>query len=314
LHLARANEKRGELVEAFGAYERVQELALESASAPGMKDARLQAKAEAASLGSRIPWAEVRLASNAPLGALVFIDQQWLEPARLRSPYPVNPGWHTFMLESNGEVLAARRAYFEEGQSRLVPLTGFDAGALPAVASATPPYTTSRRGSAVASTSTSASASGTGAHGTVTGEVARAADVAEPRSLVWHASDSRPLDAKPTDSLLTSAYVTLGVGGLATLIGTGYAIAALRERSSVDESYPCFPGSCSSSSAAEESWRQKATIAGASYGIGIIGLATGGILLLVHHEYSAPKASIKVANIELEPKLEANGAALSGTF
>ena len=32
----------------------------------------------------------------------MFIDEQWLEPSRMRSPYPLNPGWHTFLIESNG--------------------------------------------------------------------------------------------------------------------------------------------------------------------------------------------------------------------
>ena len=64
-----------------------------------------QARAESAALTQRIPWARVSLASDVPLGGLVYVDQQWLEPERLRLPYPVNPGWHTFLVESNGRVL-----------------------------------------------------------------------------------------------------------------------------------------------------------------------------------------------------------------
>jgi hypothetical protein len=59
--------------------------------------------------------------------ALAAPRAQWLDPTRLRLPYPVNPGWHTFLVESNGEVLAARRVYFEEGQNRVVPLSGWHA-------------------------------------------------------------------------------------------------------------------------------------------------------------------------------------------
>jgi hypothetical protein len=313
LHLARAKEKRGELVEAFSAYERAREVAEEGPNAPGVKEARRQAKAESASLGGRIPWAEIRLADNTPLGALVFIDQQWLEPSRLRSPYPVNAGWHTFLLESNGEVLAARRVYFEEGQSRIVPLKGFESsahGSAAIASSGKPPHSPS---------SSSASAAPLATAPVAAGAARPESTVAAPRrSLVWRPSDSHALDAKPTDSLLTSAYVSIGVGTIGTLIGSGFAIAALSavNSESDDPPAPCFGNGCVSSSSSDtgtdHGQRRMAAIAGASYAVGLIGLATGGILWLVHREYDQP--SIKVANVALEPRLEANRATLTGTF
>jgi hypothetical protein len=319
LHLARAKEKRGELVEAFSAYERAQEVAAESPNAPGMKDAQRQAKAESASLGGRIPWAEIRLAESAPLGALVFIDQQWLEPSRLRSPYPVNAGWHTFLLESNGEVLAARRVYFDEGQSRLVPLNGFEAlarggagiassGKSPSSPSSPP---ASPRATALPLATTTAAATG--------GPSREAAVPAPHHSLVWRPSDSRALDARPTDGLLTSAYVSIGVGAIGTLVGSGFAIAALSAGNSEsnDPPVPCWQNTCgspsSSSTGNDHGRRRMAAIAGTSYAVGLVGLATGGILWLVHRD-SREKPGIKVANVTLEPGLEAERATLTGTF
>src|SRR5262245_50919079 len=61
LHLARAREKRGQLVEAFATYERLREVASDTPRAPGMKDIAEQGSAESAAIASRIPWAEVSL-------------------------------------------------------------------------------------------------------------------------------------------------------------------------------------------------------------------------------------------------------------
>jgi hypothetical protein len=204
LHLARANEKRTQLVEAFAAYERLLDVAAEGATIAGMKDVERQARAESSALSHRIPWAEVALEQGLPTGALVFVDQQWLEPSRLRSPYPVNPGWHTFLVESNGSVLGARRVFFEEGQNRVVPLNVLEnadsGGALPAGAMSDNPARSAPDG------------------------VVPSARVERRRALAWHA-ESPALDGDRPGSLRQASYVSLGVGLCATGIGTGLALA-----------------------------------------------------------------------------------------
>jgi hypothetical protein len=40
----------------------------------------------------------------------------------VRSPYPVNPGWHTVLVERYGEAHGARLVYVEEGDRRRVDL------------------------------------------------------------------------------------------------------------------------------------------------------------------------------------------------
>jgi hypothetical protein len=202
LHLARALEKRTRLVESFAAYERLLDVAAESASIPGVKDVERQARAESSLLAPRIPWAEVALDEGLPAGAFVFVDQQWLDPARLRSPYPVNPGWHTFLVESNGEVLAARRTFFEEGQSRLVPLTSF---AEPAAQAAH-------------------TGAGVGMDG-VTGEGRSAAAPERRRSLTWR-TESQVVDTDRVSQLRTASYLSFGVGAIAAGVGTLMALDA----------------------------------------------------------------------------------------
>lgn len=311
LHLARALERSAQLVEAFAAYERVHDLAAE-AGAP-LRDVERQAKSESSALASRIPWAEVSLARALPIGALVFVDQQWLEPARLRSPYPVNPGWHTFLVESNGEVLAARRAFFEEGQTRLVPLTALhitegddDASVLAAngASALERPSGSSRAESRSLSPSRSLTAS---------------------QALSWHPDDRPRPDADrgvthDAAGLLRASYVTLGVGALGTLVGTGFLISALNTRSTIGDYSNCF-SRCDADARADaeqanRSWRARTTAATASYAVGLTGLVAGGVLWLLHRDSSARAATVNIADLSLElaPRFSPHGAMLRGTF
>jgi len=298
LHLARAREKRGQLVEAFAAHERLREVANDAPRAPGMKDIAQKASLESAAIAERIPWAEVAIALPLPSGALVFVDQQWLEPTRMRSPYPVNPGWHTFLVESNGSILAARRVHFEEGQNRLVPLTPVSAGSAPPPAEAAATLTRPR------------------APGAADASPVKAA--ARSHELTWRTADSR-LDQAPSHQnqyagLRTAAYVSLGIGGISTLIGTGLAISALQARDRSDPApVPCFSGGCSATSA-DEGWQSQASAAALSYTVGLIGLVTGGVLWLAHREYTTAQPTLKIAQVELEPRVKANGAVLHGRF
>jgi hypothetical protein len=291
LHLARALEKRSRLVEAFGAYERLHDLAAEGAALPGMSDVSRQAKTESGALSHRIPWAEVQLGRGLPAGALVFVDQQWLEPARLRSPYPVNPGWHTFLVESNGVVLAARRTFFEEGQSRLVPLTGFD-------------------GSATSAASLSAAAEPNLVHGEAEAELGGASSAPGRRALTWRPSEGR-LEADRHQNLLPAAYVSLAIGAAGTAVGTGFLIAA-GNTSSVT-TCPYSTSCAEDSENAGDAWRSRATAATVSYGIGFAGLITAGVLWLLHEEPEA-RSSVALGKVELEPQIHPTGASVSGRF
>jgi hypothetical protein len=243
-----------------------------------------------------------------PVGALVFVDQQWLEPSRLRSPYPVNPGWHTFLLESNGEVLAARRAFFEEGQTRLVPLTSHDAAPL--------------RDAAAPLHEASVSAA--------PGEAAAAAGntrATPGRALTWHPGGVRRPDAdrdahEESAGLLRASYVTLGVGALGTLVGTGFLISALNMRTGLDEyDVNCFDARCEALAAvdadrAQRRWRAQTSAATASYAIGLAGLVAGGVLWLLHRDSSARATTVNIADLSLElaPRFSPHGAMLRGTF
>jgi hypothetical protein len=309
LHLARAHEKCGQLVEAFATFERLREVASDAPRAPGMKDIAEQGAAEAAAIAGRIPWAEVSLGAPLPPGALVFVDQQWLEPSRMRSPYPVNPGWHTFLIESNGGILAARRVHFEEGQSRLVPLT-------PAANGASADGSKTQREVAPGAAASGATRSRATASRAASSATRAPTEPAAARShtLNWHAPEDQPARGQ-RDGLKTAAFVSLGIGGLGTLIGTGLAISALRARDTSDPPpVPCFSSSNCNGTSAADGWQSQASGAALSYTVGLIGLVTGGILWLGHREYSSAQPTLKIADVELEPRVKANGAALHGRF
>jgi hypothetical protein len=309
LHLARALERSSRLVESFAAYDRVHELAADGADVVGMRGVERQARAESNALASRIPWAEVALAQALPAGALVFIDQQWLEPTRLRSPYPVNPGWHTFLVESNGEVLVARRAFFEEGQTRHVPLH----------VPSQPPEVDSSAGM---------EATNVAAEGGTAGHEAARLHPAAARSLTWRPDDRRRPDvdrdaAHDSAGVLRASYVSLGVGALGTLVGTGFLITALNSRSGIaDYGANCFNNSrCTSEAEADalratRRWRAQTAASTASYAIGLAGLVTGGVLWLLHRDSSAHAATVNIADLSLElaPRFSPHGAMLRGTF
>ena len=64
-----------------------------------------------------------------------------------------------------------------------------------------------------------------------------------------------------------------------------------------------------------EGWNSQASGAALSYTVGLIGLVTGGILWLGHRQYtSSSQPTLKIAEVELEPRVRANGAALHGRF
>jgi hypothetical protein len=237
-----------------------------------MKDIERQARAESSALSHRIPWAEVALERGLPSGALVFVDQQWLEPSRLRSPYPVNPGWHTFLVESNGTVLGARRVFFEEGQSRVVPLGILES---------------EDAGGALAGGDGDGAMRNESATGSAPGEVAPA-PAERRRALTWHA-ESPAFDSQRPGNLRTASYVSFGVGLFGTALGTGLSTAY---------------------SNSNDRTQQGASMV--SFVVGFGAFVTGGVLWLLYRD--AEKASVNIANIQLEPRLSPSGAAIRGTF
>jgi hypothetical protein len=116
--------------------------------------------------------------------------------------------------------------------------------------------------------------------------------------------------------------VTLGVGALGTLVGTGFLVSVLNMRTGVgDYGANCFDSRCEAQAAvdadrAQRRWRAQTTAVTASYAIGLAGLVTGGVLWLLHRDSSARAATVNIADLSLElaPRFSPHGAMLRGTF
>jgi hypothetical protein len=303
LHLARAREKLGHLVEAFAAYERLLEMTTPPDSKPptprqldasGFGEVRREAEAEAEALAQRIPWAQIDLGGEVPPGAYLFVDQQWLTPARVQSPYPVNPGWHTFLLESDGEVHAARRIHFEEGQNRQVILRRPLGGA--------------------ASVSPHHDASGAGV---TTGAEPSARASSSELKLAWSKDEPRLLEDTRRANLRLASYISLGVGVVGLGVGTGFTIAAIDKRNELIElNDTCQNRTCDGSGRAQALNAEighSSAIANLSFLVGGFALVTGGVLFLLQHGQSA-KPATDVAGVELEPLVGLGAAGVSGRF
>ena len=284
LHLARAREKRGQLVEAFAAYERLREMAPLKEAGLDQRLWRLQAEAETEALLSRIPWAQIDLGAQASHGDYVFVDQQWLVPGRVQSPYPVNPGWHTFLLESEGVVVAAQRVHFEEGQRRPVMLHRLQAINVAAV---------QPEGASTSS-----------------------------RQVSWSpAARGRVVEDAGRDNLRTATYLSLGVGALGIVVGTGFAIVALDKHNQLVElGTDCRGATCfASSSEFERAQRLHEgltlanDVATASFVVGGLGLAAGGVLYLLQLE-DDPTPAVRGFGVEVEPLIGVGAAGVAGRF
>lgn len=313
LHLARAREKLGQLVEALAAYERLRELTppvdathpnhrqIEASS--GFGEVRRQADAEAEALAKRIPWAQIDLGGDVPPGAYLFVDQQWLTPDRVQSPYPVNPGWHTFLLESDGEVHAARRVHFEEGQNRQVFLR----------TPLHPRWGASTEVAARASMDQGASASA-GARSQPSPSASSALEVS------WSRGQSQAVEDRRVASLRLASYISLGVGVLGLGVGTGFTVAAVGKRNELIElSQRCGGNPCGGldpeleRASLQEELDSATAFASGAFVMGGLGLVTSGVLFLLQYN-QGPKPAAQVAGVELTPLIGLGEAGVSGRF
>ncbi|HWZ87266.1 MAG TPA: hypothetical protein VNW92_00405 [Polyangiaceae bacterium] len=123
------------------------------------------------------------------------------------------------------------------------------------------------------------------------------------------ASAATPPEPAPKKSH-TLAYVALGVGGAGLLVGTVTGVLALGKASD------CPNKVCSSQSKLDDA-KGMATVSTVGFGIGVVGVALGTILLVTgHSEESAPAQSTAhyEPKLSLKPWFGVNTAGLMGSF
>lgn len=133
LNLADCEEHLGHLAAAWDAWHEALASLL-----PG-DDRAGQARKRAAALDARIPRLTVRLAADAPAGAVVHRDGVELGAASLGVPLPVDPGSHVVRVDASGREPASTTVTLVEGESRAVEVSaGAPVAPAPAPQAATP--------------------------------------------------------------------------------------------------------------------------------------------------------------------------------
>jgi hypothetical protein len=105
------------------------------------------------------------------------------------------------------------------------------------------------------------------------------------------------------------AYVAFGIGGVGVALGSVFGIMALGTKSSLDNACPdkkmCPPSSQSDIDALST----RATVSSIGFGVGVVGLAVGVVLLVTSHAGEARTASVRA-----RPWLGIGTAGVGGTF
>jgi hypothetical protein len=106
-------------------------------------------------------------------------------------------------------------------------------------------------------------------------------------------------------------YGALGLGGVGLVVGTVFGVVALGKKSTLDSACPnkvCLPRSQSDIN----SLGTDATISTIGFGVGIVGVAVGTILLIVSHK--SETAAIDPPKPHISPWLGMGTAGVGGTF
>ncbi len=120
LYLARAQTSAGKLVDAVDSYARLVSLRPEpkEEKSAAWQTLRRRALVERGQVEGRLGWARIRVDEALPPRGLILVDGQEISRQSLLDPHPVDPGWHRFLAVVGGEVWAAERLHFDEGQQR----------------------------------------------------------------------------------------------------------------------------------------------------------------------------------------------------
>jgi hypothetical protein len=113
------------------------------------------------------------------------------------------------------------------------------------------------------------------------------------------------------------AYVALGVGTVGVVLGTVFVAQNRSKRGQANDL--CPNGACPASrrddiTAFDDAANSAATRAWISYGVGVVGLGAGAVLLLLNRDSGHDSTSSGSARVHLTPQVGIGSAGLAGTF
>jgi hypothetical protein len=248
-------------------------------------DAKRQVPALLEATAPRI--GRLRVHVDRPAGATgdaqVTIDGSPIPAVLLDNDRPTDPGPHHVTATAPGFTTAATDVSLTEGQSRTVSLRVEPLPATSPVAAVPAPVPTPA----------------------ATGPVAVSAP---------------PAAASPAESTASSspdrtpAYVVLGIGGAALVVGTVFGVVALGNKSSLNSDCPAGKNACPASKASDveslnSSLDSHALVSTIALAVGAVGVGVGAFLF-----FSVPSSEAKTARVDVHPWLGLGSAGLNGTF
>jgi hypothetical protein len=105
------------------------------------------------------------------------------------------------------------------------------------------------------------------------------------------------------------AFVAFGVGGVGIAVGSVFGIMALGTKSSLDNACPNKKMCPPSSQSDIDALNTRAAVSSIGFGVGVVGLAVGAVLLVTAHGSEARAAALHV-----KPWLGLGAAGVGGTF
>jgi hypothetical protein len=107
------------------------------------------------------------------------------------------------------------------------------------------------------------------------------------------------------------AFIALGIGGVGVAVGSVFGILALSTKSSLDSA--CMSKSCPASSQSDiDALSTRATVSNIGFAVGVVGVATGAVLLITSQSGDARPANAR--RVRMRPWLGLGTAGLGGTF
>jgi len=287
LPLARCQIQLGKLVAGTEILNRMMNETLPPNAPEPWVDAKRQVPALLEATAPKI--GRLRVHVDRPAGATgdaqVTIDGSPIPSVLLDNDRPTDPGAHHVTATAAGFTTAATDVSLTEGQSRTVSLR-------------------------IEPLPTSSAAAAVPAGGPAAAAVSPVA--APPPS---PAVGGSPDESTPTSSRnRTPAYVLLGVGGAALVVGATFGVIALGNKSSLNSDCPAGKNACPASKASDvqslnSSLDTHALVSTIGLALGVVGVGVGAYLF-----FTAPSSDAKAAGIDIHPWLGLGSAGLNGTF
>jgi len=246
LWYARALAKNGNLVEASERYGEVMRLEVTEGKVKEQKQAQADATSELETLKPKIPTLTLTV-SGASDDCQVTLDGNAIPTELLGMATPINPGTHRLQAKQGGETVEETLT-IAEGDKKAVALKLKPSKKAP-----------------------------------LTGAPAAASKLDSGARLGTAGIDFRPSsNTKPQGSTQkTIGWITLGVGGVATVVGAVTGILVVKKRGQLDGSNNCPGTVCTSNERAQvDSYNQMRTLSTVGFVAGAVGLGVGTTLLL----------------------------------